>query len=71
MSSICCSHEESCRQEDKQAKRNKRKRAKNNLQWHWEMEPGDTKEVVATGGNVHSGHGPVLREGLHHCWQRA
>lgn len=28
MSPICCSDEENCRQEDKQAKRNKRKRAK-------------------------------------------
>lgn len=46
MSSICHSGEENHRQEDKQAKGNKRKRAKNNLQWPWEKEPGDTKEVV-------------------------
>lgn len=52
MGSICCSDEENCRQKDKQAKRNKRERAKNNLLWPWEKDPGDAEENVTLWGSL-------------------
>jgi len=51
MSSVCSSDEDTCRQEDKQSKRNKRKRAKKNLLWPWEKDPGDTKQDVTLWDN--------------------
>lgn len=46
------SDEENCRQEDKQAKRNKGKRRKKNLLWPWEKDPGDTEEDVSLWGSL-------------------